>query len=97
VVRDDGIYIKLFPFHWSPRRIDFAEVKSCEVRTYRPIREYGGWGIRRGRQGRAYSIKGIQGVQLELASGDRVLIGSQKSDELFIAIEGQMGSSRVRA
>jgi hypothetical protein len=96
-VRDDGIYIQLFPLHWSPRRIDFAKLKSYEVRTYRPIREYGGWGIRKRRQGTAYNMTGNQGVQLELTNGDRVLIGSQKPDELLRAIEGQVEKSRRRA
>ncbi len=34
------------------------------ARKYRPIREYGGWGIRYGWNGRAYSTSGNEGVQL---------------------------------
>ena len=58
-----------------------------EARTYRPILEYGGWGIRytMGR-GWAYNVSGNQGVQLELASGKRILIGSQRAEELARAI-----------
>jgi hypothetical protein len=96
-VHEDGIYIQLFPLHWSPRRIDCARLKSYAVRTYRPIREYGGWGIRKGRQGMAYNMSGNRGVQLELADGERVLIGSQKPEELLGAIEGQIEKSPRRA
>jgi hypothetical protein len=96
-VRDDGIFIHFFPFHWSPRRIDFAKLKSYEVRTYRPLRDYGGWGIRMGSQGLAYNMSGNHGVQLKLTNGNRVLIGSQKPDELLRSIEGQVEKSRRNA
>jgi len=92
-VRDNGIYIQLFPLHLTPRRIDFTKLKSYKVRTYKPIREYGGWGIRKGGQGMAYNMSGNQGVQLELYSGKRILIGSQKPEELFHAIERQVEQS----
>lgn len=92
-VRDNWIYIQLFPFHLTPRRIDLAALKSYEVRKYKPIREYGGWGIRKGRQGTAYNMSGNKGVQLELYNGKHILIGSQKPEKLFHAIERQVEQS----
>ncbi|MFO7889256.1 MAG: DUF6141 family protein [bacterium] len=89
-VRNNGIYIQLFPFHLTPRRIDLATLKSYEVRKYKPIPEYGGWGIRKGHQGTAYNMSGNKGVQLELYNGKRILIGSQKPEELFHAIKKQI-------
>ena len=85
-VRDDGLYYRFFPFHRRTHLIPYGEIESCEARTYRPIREYGGWGIRWGRRGKAYNIKGDRGVQLVLASGKAVLFGSQRADELAAAI-----------
>ncbi len=90
-VRDDGIYIRFLPFHRSFRRIAFTEVKQYKVRTYRPIREYGGWGIRHGRNGKAYNVSGDRGVQLELWDGQRLLIGSLRAEELERAIEAEYG------
>ena len=52
-VRNDGLYIRFFPL--AHRIIPFENIKSCEVRTYSPIKEYGGWGIRHGRKGKAYN------------------------------------------
>jgi hypothetical protein len=92
-VRDDGIYIRFFPFHWSYRRIAFTEMKQVIVREYRPIREYGGWGIRSGREGKAYNVSGDRGVQMELVNGERVLIGSQRAEELWRAIDRVLGSA----
>jgi len=86
-VRDDGIYIRFSPFHWTFRRIAFTEVKQCKVRTYRPIREYGGWGIRYGCKGKVYNVSGDRGVQIELLNGKRLLIGSQRAEELWRAIQ----------
>ncbi|MCL6629547.1 MAG: DUF6141 family protein, partial [Armatimonadetes bacterium] len=90
-VRGDGIYIRYVPFHRSYRRFLFSEIQSWEPRTYSPIGEYGGWGIRWGRGGGidnlAYNVSGNQGVQLVLKNGKRILIGSQKPQELAQAIE----------
>ncbi len=79
-VRDEGLYIRFFPL--SHRIILFEDIRSCEVRGYRPIKEFGGWGIRYGRGGKAYNISGDRGVQLELSEGKPLLIGSQKPEEL---------------
>jgi hypothetical protein len=66
-----------------------------EARTYRPILEYGGWGIRYSPfgQGCAYNVSGNRGVQLELADGQRILIGSQRAEELARAIGEAKGQA----
>lgn len=88
-VRDDGIYIQFFPFHRSFRGFLWEEIESFEARTYRPILEYGGWGIRFSSAGRAYNVSGNKGLQLAFrgARGERVLIGSQRPEELAMAVE----------
>lgn len=84
-VRTDGVYLRFFPF-WS-KVIPYADIVGCEARHYKPLREYGGWGIKYGRSGWAYNISGDWGVQLMLQSGKRILIGSQRADELVRAIK----------
>jgi hypothetical protein len=42
--------------------------------------------VRFGPRGRAYNVSGNRGVEITLANGKRVLIGSQRSDELAAAI-----------
>jgi hypothetical protein len=61
------------------------------VQTYRPIRDYGGWGIRYGRGGKAYNVSGNRGVMLELSDGQKLLIGSQRPEELANAINLALG------
>ena len=84
-VRDDGLYIRFYPFRGTT--IPYNSIRSCEARIYKPLSEYGGWGIKYGRSGKAYNILGNRGVQLILDNDKRVLIGSQRADELEKAIK----------
>jgi hypothetical protein len=86
-VRGDGIYIRFIPFHRKFRTMPFEAIQTCEARTYRPLKEYGGWGIRYGAEGKAYNVSGNRGVQLFLLSGRKIMLGSQKPEELVLAIE----------
>ena len=86
-VRSDGLYVRYFPFHLSFRKTPLDDLAKYEVRTYSALRDYGGWGIRHGWKGKAYNVRGNRGVQLELRKGGRVLIGSQKPEELAEAID----------
>ena len=87
-VREDGLYLRFFPFHLSFRPIAFEHIKRCRVRTYKPIREYGGWGIRyKPGGGRAFNVYGNRGVQLTMINGKKILIGSQRPEELLAAIQ----------
>lgn len=84
-VRPDGIHVRLFPL--PTRHISPADIREAQVRTYRPILEYGGWGLRFGFYGMAYNARGNRGVQLVLQNGRRVLIGSQQPETLLQAIQ----------
>jgi hypothetical protein len=96
-VRTDGLYIRFVPFHLSFRRIPLEDLAGFEARTYRPIREYGGWGIRFGRRGRAYNVSGNRGVRVDYASGRHILIGSQRADEFADAIGKVLGKRISRS
>jgi hypothetical protein len=85
-VRLDGeaLHVRFFPL--VKKDIPLGEIARWEARTYRPILEYGGWGIRCGWKGMAYNVSGNRGVQLKLANGKRLLIGSQRPEELAATI-----------
>jgi hypothetical protein len=78
-------------FGWVPtyrRFVPVGSVSKVTVVSYRPLADYGGWGIHSGRDGeRALIARGNRGVRLELADGTRLLIGSQKPETLAEAIE----------
>jgi FtsH-binding integral membrane protein len=83
-VTDDQITIRYFPL--LKRMISISEIKEVEARTYKPIREFGGWGIRGGSNKMAYTVSGNRGVEVSLNDGRSILIGSQKPEELALAI-----------
>jgi hypothetical protein len=87
-VRSDGLYVRFVPFHIRFRKFAPDDLSELYARQYKPIREYGGWGIRCGLFGRggAYNVSGNKGVQLAFKSGRRLLIGSQRAEELEQAI-----------
>ncbi len=74
-------------------RIPLKNVVRAYARTYQPLAEYGGWGIRGVGGNRAFNMRGNEGVQLELRSGQKVLIGSEKPEELVRAIRKATGCS----
>lgn len=84
-----GIHYQFQPFHFSKKTIRWSELENCYVRTYRPIKEYGGWGYRTamGKKGHAFNVKGNQGIQLELKTGKKLLIGTQKEEDAQKIIE----------
>jgi len=89
-VKSDRVCLRFSPL--CNRKISLADIKSCTVREYRSFLDYGGWGIRWSpSRGMAYNVSGNRGVQLELHNGKKVLIGSQKTDELMAALSQAIG------
>jgi hypothetical protein len=85
-VRSDGLYVRFYPLHRSYRNFPFDSIRSCHVQKYRPIRDYGGWGIRYGLKGTAYNVSGDRGVLLEFRDGSKLMIGSQQPEGLAAAM-----------
>ena len=87
-VCSDGLHVRFFPLHLHFKKLSFDDISEYFSRTYKPILEYGGWGIRCGfgKSGKAYNVKGNKGLQLVFKDGKRLLIGSQKPERLVEAI-----------
>ena len=72
--------IKMSFFPFIKKTIKWNEIKSAEVINYGFV---GGWGIRLFTQyGTVYNIGGNKGLALELQNGKKLLIGTQKEEEL---------------
>ena len=83
-VGTDAVTVR-FGFLYSTR-IPLTEIARAEAVTYRPIRDYGGWGIRGMGRRRALNTRGNLGVLVTRADGSTVLIGSQRPRELLAAL-----------
>jgi len=80
LVLPDRFEVQMPPL--THRVIPLAQILRSEAMSYRPLRDYGGWGLRCGSAGRAYTVRGDRGVQVELVSGETFLVGSGRAEEL---------------
>jgi hypothetical protein len=90
VVEPGAMLLRFAPLHRDFKRFDLAEVETHRALTYRPIREYGGWGIRLVPGGRAYNVSGDRGVRLDFPDGTHVLVGSRRAEEFDRAVTAAM-------
>lgn len=91
-VRQGELLVNYRPL--TRRVIALADVQEATVRTYSPVKEYGGWGIKGwSRRNITYNVRGDRGVQLVLVDGRKILIGSQRPEELARALE--MGRNAI--
>jgi len=89
-----NINIRFGYLRWMEKKIPISDIEQVEVVTYRPLRQFGGWGIRCGRfhgeRTVCYSMRGSKGVLVVLSDytsmwfikTKRVIIGSQMPEKL---------------
>lgn len=82
IIKDDGIYVQLFPFHRSLKHYTWNDLDKVYVRKYNPIKEFGGWGLKGTSKNRAYNLSGDIGLQLLFKDGHKLLIGTKMASEL---------------
>ena len=74
-----------------------TDVLAAEAVTYRPIREFTGWGIRwRPGWGWAYSVAGNRGLRVDLRNGSHLMIGSRAPEPLAEAVRMVRGQDTGR-
>lgn len=76
-VQEDGIHYRYFPFHFREQTIKKEDIQEFRQVIYNPVRDYGGYGIRISRQGRAYNVKGNKGIRITTVGGKNILFGSR--------------------
>jgi hypothetical protein len=82
-----GIYFRFIPFHGSFKFYPWEKISNLKICRYKALSEYGGWGIRGGRNGTAYTVSGDDGIEIELRSSNKILIGTRKPEEVQKIIE----------
>lgn len=82
LIKTDGIYFRFFPFQIKYKFYAWKDLSEIYVRQYNPVAEYGGWGIRGMRKNKAYNVSGNKGIQLVTIENSRILIGTQKPEEV---------------
>jgi hypothetical protein len=85
----EGLHYRYRPFINKERIITKAEIEKYEVRKYKPIGEYGGWGVRQSGffgKGIAYNVTGNIGLQLYLVNGKKILFGTKRPEAILSAM-----------
>ncbi len=86
-VTSEGLSFQFFPFHFKKHLVKIEEIEKIEALQYKPLGDYGGWGIRYGFKGKAYNVSGNKGVKIFLKNGLNIMFGSQKHNELAKALK----------
>jgi len=82
-IKDRAVHYKYFPFIRSWRKIKKEDINTFSIRRYNPIQDYGGCGYRFSfTKGRALTVKGKYGLQLNYAKDKNLLIGTQNPEEV---------------
>lgn len=89
-VRSDHVLIAFGPVNLVRKRIRFSEIEAVRGLTYRPLMEFGGWGIRPRPGKTAWTIRGNQAAAVTLRSGKQVYVGSEHPQRLAGAIQAAM-------
>jgi len=81
-IDENEIQMNFFPF--VKKKIKWNEIKSAKIVKYGFV----GYGIRLGSEyGTVYNTKGNKGLAIELKTGKKIVIGTQKSTELNKIVE----------
>lgn len=94
-IYEKEIRLRFPPFFSKEKTIPVQKIKKMEVRKYNPIKEFGGWGLRYGFKGKAYNVKGNMGLQIQFINDKRLLIGTQKPEQVNWAISKMRSTDRT--
>lgn len=84
-IDEEAVSYRFPPFHFKWHHIPWQEIEAAYVRKYRPIYEFGGWGLRINLRGnRAYNVMGDKGTGLEILrkDGKKILFSTRKPRQL---------------
>lgn len=81
-VTQRALWFRFFPLHFRWREVPLDTIADVKAGVYRPMLEYGGWGIRLGIKGVAYTVSGDRGVQVTLKNRKSFLLGSNRAEEM---------------
>ena len=89
-VREDGVYVRVYPFNSPFKSFPFRNIQSCEIKTLSPIRANGRWGYYYSLKGGVtYNLSAKRGVLFKFSNEGKVreiIIGSHIPEKLEDAI-----------
>ncbi len=90
-IEESRLSYRMPPLINKERFIQRDEIRSYEVVDFKPIAQYGGWGIRFSpTRGKALTISGSTGLKLHLKNGKDLMLGTMKKAEIDKAMARMM-------
>lgn len=78
----DRIAVSLGRVGWIRKTIRYEAIARIEPVTYRPLKEFGGWGVRGFGDKQAWTARGNRALVLHLTSGARIYVGAEHPEQL---------------
>ncbi len=104
-IDEDGIHYRFPFFVIREKTIPFESIEHYEIRKYKPILDYGGWGYKQGfhrkfkrinKWGNGMTVRGKIGLQLYFKDGGRLLIGTQHGEAIRRAMDKIMREEKEK-
>jgi hypothetical protein len=95
IINNEGIFYRLYPINVTFLRIDIHEINNFKIVEYNPIGDFGGWGIRFGKNKKAYTTSGKKGIEFQLNNKKDVLLGTKKTDEFEKAMKKIITTEKI--
>lgn len=99
-INEHGVYVRFGFFRQRLTAYQWTDMESARLTKYSPLKEYGGWGYRRGfltPNKRAYSVIGNYGLELKFKDGSVVMIGTQNPDYLKAYLQVLKSKYKIQA
>ena len=81
-VSKTGIRLSWGPFGFIKKSISFESITKVEAVTYRPLAEFGGWGIRGMGKKKAWTVRGNRAVRMEMKGEKVFYLGSDRPERI---------------
>jgi len=96
-VDSEGVHYRFAPWQRKTKTIRPGDIQEYNIRKYRPLVEYGGWGVRSGNKkyGRAYNVTGNIGLQFIFKNNNKLLLGTQRAESFKRAVDKMMEAART--
>ncbi len=87
----DSMRLSLGRVGWIKKSVRYDEIDRLEPVTYRPLREFGGWGVRGFGVKQAWTARGKRALVLHRSDGSQIYVGSPHPEQLADRVRSVSG------
>ena len=88
---NDRLRVSLGRIGWIRKTVPYDSIDRLEPVTYRPLREFGGWGVRGFGEKQAWTARGNRALVLHRSDGTRLYVGSEHPERLAERVRSVSG------